>query len=62
VYASKNVIRVIKLRTIRWAGHMALTEREKMHTKCRSENEKGRGYSEDPDIDGKIIFEWILGK
>jgi hypothetical protein len=23
---------------------------------------KGRGHSEDLDIDGKIILEWILGK
>jgi hypothetical protein len=27
-----------------------------------SENLKGRKYSEDPDVDGRIILEWILGK
>jgi hypothetical protein len=27
-----------------------------------SENPKGRDHSEDLDVDGKIILEWILGK
>jgi hypothetical protein len=31
-------------------------------TKFRSENLKGKDHSEDLDIDGKIISEWILGK
>jgi hypothetical protein len=26
------------------------------------ENLKGRDNSEDLDVDGKIIFEWVLGK
>jgi hypothetical protein len=25
-------------------------------------HKKGRDHSEDLDVDGKIIFEWILGK
>jgi hypothetical protein len=33
-----------------------------MHTKSWSENLTGRDHSEDLDIDGKIILEWILGK
>jgi hypothetical protein len=27
-----------------------------------AENLKGRNHSEDTDVDGKIILEWILGK
>jgi hypothetical protein len=33
-----------------------------MHAKFWSENLKGRDYSEDLGVDGKIILEWILGK
>jgi hypothetical protein len=33
-----------------------------MHTKFWSINLKGRDHAQDLDIDGKIIFEWILGK
>jgi hypothetical protein len=33
-----------------------------MHTKFWSENLKGKDHSEDLDVDGKIILEWILGK
>jgi hypothetical protein len=27
-----------------------------------SENPQGRDHSEDLDVDGKVILEWILGK
>jgi hypothetical protein len=33
-----------------------------MHTQFWSENLKARDHSEDLDLDGKIMFEWILGK
>jgi hypothetical protein len=33
-----------------------------MHTKFSSESLKGRDHSEDLDVDGEIILEWILGK
>jgi hypothetical protein len=33
-----------------------------VHTKCWSDNLKGRGHSEDLDIDVKIILERIIGK
>jgi hypothetical protein len=28
----------------------------------RKSEGKGRGYLEDPGVDGKIILEWMLGK
>jgi hypothetical protein len=43
------------------AGSMHGTD-EKMHRKFWLENLKGRDHSEDLDIDGLIILEWILGK
>jgi hypothetical protein len=33
-----------------------------MHTVFWLKNMKGRNYSEDLDVDGNIILEWILGK
>jgi len=33
-----------------------------MHTILQFENLKGRDRLEDLGIDGKIMFEWILGK
>jgi hypothetical protein len=33
-----------------------------MHTKCWSENLKGRDHSKDVGLDGKPISEWILRK
>jgi len=31
-----------------------------MHIKFWSEIRKGRDYSEDPDVNGRIVLEWIL--
>jgi len=33
-----------------------------MHIKFLSENPKERDHSEDLDVDGKIILDWIFGK
>jgi len=33
-----------------------------MRTKFMSENLKGRGHSEDIEIDRKIMLDWILDK
>jgi hypothetical protein len=33
-----------------------------MRTEFWSEILNGKDRSEDPDVDGKIILEWILGK
>jgi len=33
-----------------------------MHTKFLSENLKGKDQTVDLIIDGKIMFEWVLGK
>jgi hypothetical protein len=41
---------------------MPIRNAAEMRTKFWSENVKGRDHSEDLDVDGKIIFEWILEK
>jgi hypothetical protein len=60
LYAALNIIRVIKAKRLRCAGHVA--RMGATHTKFCSENLKGRDKSEDPNVDGRIILEWILGK
>jgi hypothetical protein len=37
-------------------------ERVQMHGEIWSDNLKGRNYSEDLGVDGRIILEWILEK
>jgi hypothetical protein len=39
LYASPNIIRVIKFRRLRWAGHVVRRERKEVHT-CTGVNEK----------------------
>jgi hypothetical protein len=60
LYASPDIIRVIKSRRMRWARNVACMG--EMYTKFLSENLKGRDRSEDLGVDEKIILEWILGK
>jgi hypothetical protein len=58
-FISLSVIRAIKSRRMRWAGHVAcMREGREMHTRLWSENLKGRDHLEDLGVDGKIILEW----
>jgi hypothetical protein len=61
LYASPNIIRVIKSRRMRWTRHV-----ERMADMRNSYNILVRklevDHSEDLHIDGRIILEWILGK
>jgi hypothetical protein len=56
LYASPNVIRVIKSGRIRWAGHVPRME------EMRNAFLNGRYHLEDLGLDRKIILERILGK
>jgi hypothetical protein len=53
----KMLFKVIKSRRMIWAGHVA-----RMRKMRWSENMKVGDHSEDPSLDGRIIFEWILWK
>jgi len=59
-YASPCIVRVVKSRRLRFAGHVACMKRWKMHMKFWSENLKGRDHLEDLGIGERIILEWIL--
>jgi hypothetical protein len=59
LYSSPNIIRVMKSRRIRWAGHVGSVGRGEVHTGFWSGNSRERDHLEDPGIDGRIILRWI---
>jgi hypothetical protein len=62
LYASPNVIRVMKSRWVIWAGHVADMGEVRNAYKVWSENLKGKEHSQDLGVDGRIILDWITEK
>jgi hypothetical protein len=60
LYSSPNIIRVIKSRRIRWAGHVACIEALKMHLIFKSENRKERDNLGDIDVNEMAILKQIF--
>jgi hypothetical protein len=60
LYASPNIIRVIKSR-IRWAGHVARIGKMRIAYDILVANLKGRDYLEDLGRDMKTL-DWIIRK
>jgi hypothetical protein len=60
LYSSPNIIRVIKSRRLRLAGHVACMGRGEVHTGFWWENLKEGDHLEGPGIGGKIKLEWIF--
>ena len=60
LYSSLNIVRVIKSRVMRWAGHVAcMGERRGAH-RVLVGNLKEIDHLGDPDVDGRIMLSWIL--
>ena len=61
LYSSPNIVRVIKSRRMRWAGHVArMGERSgEEYTGVWWRNLRERGHLEDPGVEGKILC-WIF--
>ena len=60
LYALPNIVRVVKSRRMRWAGHVA-----RMGEGCTRfwwGNLRERYHWGDPDVDGRIILRWIFRK
>jgi len=53
MYSSPNIVRVIKLRRMRWTGHV---------TGFWCGNLRERDHLGHPGIDGRIILRWIFRK
>jgi hypothetical protein len=57
LYSLPNIVRVVKSRRMRLAGHVSLMGEE--CTGCWWGNLRERGRWGDPDVDGMIILRWI---
>jgi hypothetical protein len=62
LYCSTNNVRGIKLRRLRWAGHVARMWREKAYTGFWWENLRKIDYFGDPGVDGRIILRYTFRK
>jgi hypothetical protein len=62
LYSSPNIIRVIKSRRMRWAEHVALCGGGEVHIVFWWGNLSERDHLEEPEVDGRIILEWVYGK
>jgi len=59
---SPHIVRLTKLRRMRWAGHVARMGREEACTGLWWGNLRERDHWGDPGVDGKIILGWIFRK
>jgi hypothetical protein len=63
LYASQNIIRVIKSIIMRWAGHAArMGERREMRTGFWWRDLREGEHLEDPRINARIILKYIFKK
>jgi hypothetical protein len=62
LYSSPNIVRVIKWRMMRWAGHVARTEEGRGVCRVlvgRPEDKRPLGRS---SVGGRITLSWTLGR
>jgi hypothetical protein len=62
MYSSPNIIRMIKSRRMRWAGHVARMGEGRGAYRVLDWRPSGRDHSEDPSLDGRIILKYIFKK
>jgi hypothetical protein len=62
MYSPLNLVRVIKSRRMRWAGHVARMGRGEVRTGFWWGNLKERDRLGNPGVDGRIILGWIFRK
>jgi hypothetical protein len=62
LYSSPNIVRVIKSRRMRWAGHVARMGRGEVFTGFWLGSSKVREQWEDLGVGGRITLRWTLGR
>jgi len=60
MYSSQNIIRVIKSRRMRWAGHVAGNGRKEVHRGLWCVNLMERDHAEDLGLDGRIALKLVF--
>ena len=62
LYSSPNIVRTIKSRRLRWAGHVACMDEGRSVHKVLVGKPEGKNQWGDQDVDGRIPLRWIFGK
>jgi hypothetical protein len=62
LYSSPGIIRQVKSRRMRWAGHVARMGKERKCTRLWWESLTEREHSEEQGVGGKFGSEWVLEK
>jgi len=62
LYSLPNIVRVVKSRRMRWAGHVARMGEWRGVHRVLVGNLRERDHWGDLDLDGRIILRWIFGK
>jgi len=62
LYSSFNIVRVIKSRKMRWAGHVARMRERRGAYRVLVGHLRKRDRLEDPGVDGRIILGWMFRK
>jgi hypothetical protein len=62
LYSSRNIIRMMESRRMRWVGHVASIGRRRMHIEFWWESQNEKDHWEDHDVGVWIILKWILGR
>jgi hypothetical protein len=62
LYSSPNIVRAIKSRRMRWAGHVVCTGEGRGVYRVLVERPKGKRPLEDLGVGGRITLRWTLGR
>jgi len=62
IYSLPYIVRVVKSRRMRWAGHVARMGEGRGVHRVLVGNLRERDHWGDPAVDGRIILRWIFGK